>query len=217
MDNWGYEIKKLREQLQMTQKEVADVVGFSRGYLGRIEHGHYRSPQPQWLEGFARAFNMPLNKLKHIVYGLPLDDDEPSKAAGKRKDTPEEILQRLRLATPVSIPVYTDFPFHAGDAVEPQEYVYRARTKAAGKNIEGYIVHGKCMEPKIQPMDIIIVDRQGSMDHGDVIACLVNNELHVGYLRKIADELYLENGSGRIRLENCQVAAPVIEIIRRLK
>jgi len=46
---------------------------------------------------------------------------------------------------------------------------------------------------------------------------LYKNELHPGYLRKITDDLYLENGDGRIKQDECLVAAPVIEVIRRLK
>ncbi|MBY9021812.1 MAG: hypothetical protein KGD67_12210, partial [Candidatus Lokiarchaeota archaeon] len=90
-------------------------------------------------------------------------------------ETPEEILDKLKLATPQSIPVYPweAFPFHAGLGYEPTEYIYRARPKMASKNIEAYIVHGKCLEPKVTDGDIIIVDREGTIDNGDIVACLM--------------------------------------------
>jgi SOS-response transcriptional repressor LexA len=71
--------------------------------------------------------------------------------------------------------------------------------------------------PLIEDKDIIIVDREASIDAGDIVACLFQGELHLGRLKKIAGELYLENNLGRIKLQDCQVAAPVIEITRRLK
>ena len=132
-------------------------------------------------------------------------------------ETPEEILDRLKLATPISIPIYTDFPFHAGDPVQPVDFVYRTRARNTNRSVEGYLVHGGCLEPQIYSGDIVIVDRQGEINSGDIIACLLDGELHIGRLRKIADELWLENNDGRRRFEDCQVAAPVIECIRRLK
>ncbi|GAI92552.1 unnamed protein product, partial [marine sediment metagenome] len=134
-----------------------------------------------------------------------------------QKETSEDILERLRLVHPISVPVYTEFPFHAGGFTEPVEYVYRERTKNAGKNIEGYVVYGSCLEPIIQDGDIIIIDMQGEIDNGDIVACLVDDKMHLGRMRKIADDLILETKEGMIRLEEVQLAAPVIEVIRRLK
>jgi len=45
----------------------------------------------------------------------------------------------------------------------------------------------------------------------------MNDELHIARLRKIADELWLENNDGRYRFQECQVAAPVIEVIKKAK
>ena len=39
----------------------------------------------------------------------------------------------------------------------------------------------------------------------------------IARLRKVADELYLENNQGRFKFEESEVAASVIEVIRRLK
>lgn len=58
--------------------------------------------------------------------------------------------------------------------------------------------------------DTIIVDREGAIDHADSVVCLATNELRIGYLRRIADELYMKSGDGRIKFSDCQVAAPVI-------
>jgi len=72
-------------------------------------------------------------------------------------------------------------------------------------------------EPIIKDNDIIIVDREGIIDNGDIVATLTAGQLYLGYLRKIVDEVYVENNEGRIKFDECQIAAPVIEIIRRLK
>lgn len=137
----------------------------------------------------------------------------------QRPETPEEILDRLRLATPLSIPVYPweCYPFHAGDMTEPVEYVYIPKRKSASKNVEAYIVHGDCLEPEINDGDIIIVDREGVVENGDIVACLVNDEFRVVRVQKVANELWLEDRYGKYRFDQCRDAAPVIECIRRLK
>ena len=206
--NWGLYVKRLREERGMTQGELSRQSGVSRGHLSRIEIGSYKSCNYATLEKLAKGLNISLSELSRIMKG---------RKSVIRQETSEEILERLKLAQPVSIPVFRDFPFHAGQPVDPVFYVYRSRHEVAGKNIEGYLVHGQCLEPIIQDDDVIIVDRERAIDDGDVIACLIPEGMLIARLRKIAEELYLENNEGRIKLEEAQVAAPVIEVIRRLK
>lgn len=205
--NWGYHIRKLREVHRLTQAELANRSGLKRSHISRIEKGAYQSCKQDTFGRLARGLSMTTSNLSQEIYGISIP----------RQETSEDILERLRLAHPVSVPVYTEFPFHAGEPVEPVDYVYRARTRATRMNIEAYIVRGKCLEPIIQDQDIIVVDREGQIDTGGIVACLFQDTLHLGCLRKIADDLYLENNEGRIKFQECQVAAPVIEVIRRLK
>jgi hypothetical protein len=104
-----------------------------------------------------------------------------------------------------------------GDGVEPIEYIYRARPKIASKNIQAYVVHGDCLSPKINDKDVIIIDKDGVIDNGDIVACVLDNQFHLLRVCKVADELWLENNHGKFKFEQCQDAAPVIECIRRLK
>lgn len=192
----------------MSQSELARKAGLTPSYISRLESGSYKDIKRDAFQRLGLALDLSPTKLSEIISGRkPISYGE----------TPEQILDRLKLAQPVSIPVYTEYPFHAGEPVEPVEYVYRAKTTPAKRSIEGYIVHGNCLEPLISNGNIIIVDREGEINNGDIVAALIDDKLHIGRLRKIADELYLENNEGRFKFEECQVAAPVIEVIRRLK
>ena len=204
-------LKELRKERDWTQEEVAEHSGLGRRTVSYWEKKDRKRPPANILLGFARAYNIKPEELYQAAGYIKETGIHP------RPETPEEILDRLKLATPVSIPIYTEFPFHAGDSAEPVDFVYRARPKTTGKNIEGYLVHGACLEPQVANGDIIIIDRLGEMSNGDIIVCLVDNELRIGRLRKIANELWLENNTSRIKLQDCQIAAPVIEVIRRLK
>jgi len=205
--NWGFHIKRLRESKHLTQGELAQRSGLTRSHISQIERGAYKSFKEETLERLARALEMDVGTLTSEIYGSPTPI----------REKPEELLERFRLTQPISIPVYVDFPFHAGDPVDAIDYVYLARPKAVGRNIEAYIVHGNCLEPKVNDGDIVVVDREASIETGDIVACLIADQFHIAKIRKIAGEVWLENNYGRFKVNECSVIAPVIEVIRRLK
>ncbi|MFH1775076.1 MAG: LexA family transcriptional regulator [Chloroflexota bacterium] len=206
--NWGKHIRKLRTEQGMTQAELAARSGLLRSHISRIESGAYKNPTQETFQRLARGLSMTPNRLTQVIEG---------RAPSVPPETPEQILERLKLAQPLSVPVYTEFPFHAGGPASPVEYVYRARPKVSSANIEGYIVHGNCLEPAVYDGDIIIVDREAPIDNGDIIACLLDDELRIGRLQNSDGELWLETNLDRLKLSDCLAAAPVIEVIRRLK
>jgi len=206
--SWGLQIKRLREERGLTQSELGRKSGLAPSHISRIEAGAYTKPENRTIIYLATGLNMTIDMLVKELRG---------KSPQPRQETPEDILERLRVAISFTVPIYEDFPIYAGEPVEPIGYVHIARDWARGKRLEGYMAHGKCLEPEISDGNIIIVDRDGQMDNGDIVAALVDGELYLARLRKIADELYLENNEGRIKLEESQMAAPVIEVRRRLK
>jgi len=209
----AHKLKELRIQKGWTQREVARLSGLDRRYISYLEQPHRAGkPSADALLKLARAFNIRPEELYQAAgYINQVEDIQP------RPETPEEILERLKSATPVAIPIYADFPFHAGNSVVPIDFVYRVRPKTIGKHLEGYQVYGNCLEPEISDGDIIIVDRIGTIDNSDIIAYLIDDQLCVARLRKVADELWLENNLGKIKFKDCQITAPVVEVRRRLK
>lgn len=205
-------IKELRAEKGWTQLDLAKRAGLGRGYISNLEGAKVvHNPSADALLKLARAFNIKPEELYQAAGYIKEIGTSP------RPETPEEIIERLRRAIPQSTPVYIDYPFHAGNNVEPVDFVYRARNKLGHKNIEGYLVYGKCLEPVVGNGDIIIVDREAGITNGDLVACLADNKLCVARLRKVADELWLESNTSKFRFEDCQMAAPVIEVRKRLK
>ena len=213
----GEKLRQLRIERGWTQKEVAERSGLDRRYISYLEQPqHTGNPSAHAVLALARTFSIKPEELYQAAGYI--------KEAGgirPRPESPEDILDKLRLATPQSIPVYPwdAFPFHAGDCCEPLEYVYRMRQKSDSKSIEAYVVRGDCLIPKINDGDVIIVDREGTIGHGDFVACICDGGLHVLQVRRVAGagELWLENNHGTFKFEDCQCAAPVIECIRRFK
>ena len=205
MNEQGKRFASLRKSKGMLQEELARKAGLSRSLITKLEGGNFKDAKQDTFDRLAKALDLTTNDFLTAIRGEQI------------KESPDQILERLRLATPISVPVYTNYPVHAGEGTEPVEYVFLPRTRSARRGIEAYIVQGECLSPSIESKDIIIVDRERQIDIGDIVAALVNGEMHLGRLRKIADELYLENSHGRSALKDAQVAAPVIEVVRRLK
>jgi len=205
-------IKELRKERNWTQLELAKRSGLDRGYIANLEGSKsVRRPSADAFLKLARTFNIKPEELYEAAGYI-----KGTNGTHPRPETPEEIIDHLKNVLPRSIPVYLDYPFHAGDGVGPTDYVYR-HPKFASRNVEAYFVFGKCLEPIVDNGDIIIVDRDAGIVNGDFVACLVDNKLCVARLKKVADELWLETNTSKFKFEDCQMAAPVIEIRRRLK
>ena len=186
-------IKRLREAKGLSQRKLAGLAGIDRGYICQLEAD--------------KAGSITLKTAEKLAGGLGVS---PSVFFGEEVHlSPVDGLDQ--------IPVYSEFPVHAGTPVEPVSYVYREKSTPARQSLEGYIVHGECLKPAIQDRDIIIVDREGAIDNGDIVACLIDSEVHLGRLRKIAEDFFLENNHRRFKLEECSTIAPVIQVVRRLK
>ena len=204
----------MRIERGWTQVELAKKSGLTRGYIANLEGSKVvHRPSAVAMIKLARAFNIKPEELYQAagyIKEMPIQ---------RRIETHEEILDRLRVATPQSIPVYAweYFPYQAGEGIEPTEYIYRSRAKLANKSIEAYIVHSDCLNPQINDGDVIIIDRDGAIDNGDVVACVIDNKFNIFRVRKVAGEVWVENNNGKFKFIDCQHAAPVIECIRRLK
>jgi repressor LexA len=196
-------IKRLREEKGISQRQLAALSDVDRGYINQLEAG--------------KGGSISLRTARKLAAALEVPPDIFLKGQAVHLETPQEILQRFNLVLPESVPIYEEFPFHAGEPVEPVEYVSVAKEFTRHKNLEGYIVRGSCLSPIIEDKDIIIIDRDAEVKIGDIVACLVEGVMHLARLKRVTDELYLENNHHRMKLEEAQVAAPVVEIRRRLK
>lgn len=57
----GRKIQKRRNQLELTQEDVADKVGISRAYMGYIEQGR-NAPSLEILEKIAKVLKSPISE-----------------------------------------------------------------------------------------------------------------------------------------------------------
>jgi phage repressor protein C with HTH and peptisase S24 domain len=183
--------------------------GVPRSNISLIELGRLANPRADVLLNLAKALNIRVEELYQAAGYIKEAKVE------RRMETAEEILEKLKVAQPISVPVYGEF--HWGTVHdEPLEYVYRARIREAGKNLEGYVVRGDCMAPKIESGDIVIVNRDRAPEPGNIVICVTRGQIRVGRLKVIKNETWVENNKEQVKLEECQAAAVVIEVVKRL-
>lgn len=89
----GKRIKKVRRDLDLTQDEVADMVGFSRQALSKIESGKTESPDPSNLISLAKALKNNFGESWLDKYLSDLDSSQ----------TKEEIIKNASIDEIISI------------------------------------------------------------------------------------------------------------------
>ncbi|MDD5289218.1 MAG: helix-turn-helix domain-containing protein [Dehalococcoidales bacterium] len=208
---FGDKLKALRAGRDWTQQELALRSGIKRGYLASIEVGLVANPSANVFLKLSTAFNIPLEELYEAAgYVKNINTIQ------RRAETAEDIIEHLKAIQPASISLYNweDYPFEAGRYPVPVDYIFRAKRYAIGRKLEAYRISGTQWEPMVSDRDLVIIDREGEMDTGKVIACRLNGMPTLGKLRKIDDTLYIETDNRRTKFDDCQMPAPVIEIRR---
>ena len=59
----GYRIRELREEMKMTQEELADKSGVSRGTISALENGSMRNTTSKTLLKLAQALNTSVERI----------------------------------------------------------------------------------------------------------------------------------------------------------
>ena len=198
----GDMLYKARLKKGLSKQRLAELSNVSRQYIGFLESGERQGKTS--LNHVMRLINTLSIPPKEVLDGMGYDPVDPPSL--------EKIHDVERIA------IYIEFPHQSGSTSKPVDYVYRAWSSVkTPQNIEGYLVRTDSLSPVVQPGDTIFVDRKGSIEAGDVVACLIDGELHLAFLRRVDNELILENNYKKVKYMDITVAFPVIEVSRKLK
>jgi transcriptional regulator with XRE-family HTH domain len=210
---FGDRLKELRSERNWTQKELAARSGIKRGYLASLEAGLVNNPSVPMFLKLASALGVPAEDLYRSAGYV-----EDSQVSRRLLQTPDDMIDRLRTVQPAAIPLcrWEDFPFRSSDTPLPFDHIYRSRSRAVGRRMEAYVVHGTRYDPVVGENDVIIVDREAPLDEGEMVACRLRGIPTIGRLVKIAGDLFLDNGAERVSFTRCDAPAIIIEVRRWL-
>ncbi|MGL4393980.1 MAG: LexA family transcriptional regulator [Brevinema sp.] len=149
-------IKKIRKEMRMTQKEFAEMLGLTQGYLSELETG--KSPITQNIINMLRDHNLDLIlDADHKQMSIPIVDIQA--AAGTGVTNASELVSG-------SLPLSDKFSAYFGD------------------NVAIISVSGDSMEPTISHQDWLLVRRQEEILSEGIFVFLQDNELRVKRIQK---------------------------------
>ena len=157
----GDRLKELREDEQLTQPQMAEIVGTTKQYVSQLEGGKNQTPNGQFLEGWARHFRV---SLRWLATG-----QGPKVSTTRRDDGDDDT---------VDIPGYAHH-LALGDGSSAEEYTetHKLKFRASslrkkgllGRRLEVYYGMGDSMEPRIHDGDAVLVDRDDvTPNDGDI-------------------------------------------------
>ncbi len=115
LSNWGKVVKRLREERGLTQEQLAERSGITRGYLSRIEIGQIKTSNQDTFKQIAKGLGMTLDGLSEAISGEKLIPQPRTiqsilKEAKDRYDALELVELPLRGTVPAGIP-FPALPF----------------------------------------------------------------------------------------------------------
>lgn len=173
-NNMGTIIKKRREQLGISQEQLANILGYkSRSSINKIELNHTDLPQSK-IVALAKALSVT------PAYLMGWEDLEQSTPKSNGYPTVRiPVLGDVAAGVPIlaqqDIIGYEDIP---ADMAKTGEYF-------------GLKIKGDSMEPKIHDNDIVIVKSMSDAENNDIVIAMINNEATCKRLHKYSNSVVL--------------------------
>lgn len=167
----GERIKSRREELGLTQQQLADRLGYkSKSAINKIELGVNDIAQKRIVD-FAKALNTSIE----FLLGMDKKDSEE-----KHQSVRIPVLGRIAAGIPLEM---------IEDIVDWEEI--DAKTAKQGE-IFALQIKGNSMEPRIVDGDVVILHKQEDAESGDIVIATVNgDEATCKRLRKYKDGIEL--------------------------
>lgn len=150
-------LKKLRNEMNLTQQQLADKLGVSRSTIGMYEKG-VREPDFETSELIADFFNVRLDVL--------LDRKKPFVSTLYEKKT--------KFTVPVLGKVTAGIPVDAVEYIVDYEEI--SEEMASKGDYFGLQIKGDSMEPKFSEGDVVIVRKQSTIQSGEIAIVLINGD-----------------------------------------
>ena len=195
-------LRELIKARSINGKKLERLSGVSYGYIRALLDGTRVNPGAEVLLKLSHALSISIEEL------LGQKDITPSQGGGTAIPTGKQYVKEgfHKFVVP-----------HLGVGDEAVEEAFISVGVAAHPGIEGYVVRGNCLEPVLRDGDIILIDKDMEAALGDLIVCIIKSTFHVGRLLEVNDERCLANNTRIIKLCDCTMVAPVIEIVKKLK
>ncbi|MCL2475146.1 MAG: helix-turn-helix domain-containing protein [Chloroflexi bacterium] len=213
MSSIGDKVKQLRESKDWSQEELAKRSGLSRSYIGALEVRKNMHPRAEYLIKLAAAFNISVDEF-YVAAGYT----GGIAADVIRQETPTELLEKLRMALPVAVPVYNSFKAHTGTRTDASVgYIYLNKADVSSRDLEGIVVGEGDFPPVITSGDIIVTNRSMSPHQGSLLICMYKDRPIIGRLESLNGAPWIiSKGDDKYRLFDCSYQAVITRLHKKL-
>ena len=184
MADIGHRIKERREELKMTQQELADKLGYkNKSSIAKIETGTNDIVQSKVVE-FAKVLDTTVADLM----GWTVAEEAARAIASSAK----QALKELKKGVVINVlgRVAAGIPIDAIEDIIDTEEIPEEMAKTG--EFFGLQIHGDSMTPGICDGDIVIVRQQDDAESGDIVIATINgDEATCKRLRKYKDGIEL--------------------------
>lgn len=209
----GALVVQRREEMGLSQYELAKRAGLPQGHLSKIEGGEFALPRRPTRDKLGRVLKLSEGDFFRAAGVLPAEDG--GKPLGEPVTTNNPTSPPLSIPSLFSIVDQLDevrvirldqlVSAGPGDAI-PQGVEYRARIPGRKRRTPLYAVTatGTCMEPIILPGDEVLFDAERPAEPGHTVVAVIDNEDAV-VKRLVEDKgarfLLSEDGNHRIPVD----------------
>ena len=171
------EIKKLRQERNITQKELAEHLGVNRNAISRYETGK-RNPDNETMISLAKYFNVSVDYLMgNTTYKFPIDT-----IYSNISSTFVPYKKKLPIISSISFQdkklVYGEpCGFELADIPNPADYFF-------------YEIKDDSMEPEIAKGALALIKKQSEIENGDILLILIDNSQLMIRKAVIANEAF---------------------------
>ncbi len=184
MADIGRRIKERREELKMTQQELADRLGYrNKSSIAKIETGTNDIVQSKVVE-FAKVLDTTVADLMGWTVAEEAANAVSTLATKALKESKKGVSIKVLGRVAAGVPIEA-----VEDIIDTEEI-----TEELAKTGEffGLQLHGNSMEPRMCEGDVVIVRKQDDAESGDIVIAMVNgNDATCKRLRKYRDGIEL--------------------------
>ena len=183
-DLFGDKLKKIRIERNLSQQQLADILGTSKQVVSRYETNQ-RTPKITIAQEYADKLNIPLNYL--------IDENTPL----NQSPVIESIITKVLPSNMVNLPIIGKISCGAGvlvyDDIEGYEPTPVDWLNGGGDYFYTRAKGDSMINARIQDGDLVLIKKQSDVDDGEIAAILIDEDIFLKRVYKRNDSVILQS------------------------
>jgi len=198
--------------MNLSQQELAILIGRNYSYISRLEKGQYKLTSPETITNLARVFKIKEEVLFNAIIG------KRKVSAVSAPSNPESLLRELNALVCVQIPVRgsvpAGYPAFREETIEEYISITKEDVGMKARGLYALRVDGDSLEgDNIYDGDLVIIEPHPELENGKIYIVRLGDEVLVRHVYKEENKLRLVSSNSHyedINLKGCEILGRVI-------